>query len=187
MLCFLSPPLRHPPGPLLHHPLLFFLPFLISLYVKACCFLRAHSSMGPQLPATAICQHIQQTKHCSPAPFRPAPYLAVSLFSFLFPPLFSGSSITMFIFDLSPPPPLFSTLSRFSLSSSLTCCAFAPRCRPCLFRHLRCPSPQPSYPAASCFTTGCENTGAWYPKQINRKRQRSHSNILTRMDFPADG
>lgn len=119
-------------------------------------------------------------------PFRPAPVPgSLSLLLFLSCSFF-GSSIIVLIFDLSPPPPLFSTHSRFSLSSSQTCCTFAPRCRYRLLQHLHSPSPQPFYPSASCFMTGYENTGAWYPKQINKKRQKSHSSRLTRMDFPAD-
>lgn len=119
-------------------------------------------------------------------PFRPAPVPgSLSLLLFLSCSFF-GSSITVLIFDLSLPPPLFSTHSRFSLSSSQTCCTFAPRSRYCLLLHLHSPSPQPFYPSASCFMTGYENTGAWYPKQINKKRQKSPSSRLTRMDFPAD-
>lgn len=146
MLCLLSPPVRHPTGPLLHHPLILCpLLLLAQFLLNSLPLPGAHSRMVPSsrplLPARA-------TKPCSPAP--------CSFTSFS--SSFSGSTL-------------------FSSDPSL--------------RHLRpalhSPSPQPPFPFLPPGSKpGCENTGAWYPKQIDTKRHKSHSHRLTRTGFPAD-
>ena len=111
-------------------------------------------------------------------------YLAVSPFSFFPPPLLALPLLYSSLISLHlphyflPSPGLRSPLLRLVaclLHAADTACFSI-----CTLLHLSPFTPLPR------FMTGYENTGAWYPKQINKERQKSHSNRLTRTDFPAD-
>lgn len=100
---------------------------------------------GPSTNSHGYLLACPTAQRCSPGPFRPTPVPCSP--SLLLPSSsFSHSSTTILILELSPPSPLFSTLSRFSLSPPQTCCTLAPRCKPCLFQPAHPPSPQPFYP-----------------------------------------
>ena len=182
MLCFLSPPLRHPPGPLLHHPLLLFPPLLYQSLLKDLLL-----SQGTQLDGPPTPSHVGTSRKPSTAAlchFDLPLYLVVSLSPSFFPPPFLvlpllNSSL------ISPHLPHY-FLPSVDFHSPQARCAVAPRCRPCRFQHLHSPSPRPFYPSAAHCMAGYGNTGAWCPKQINKKKHKSHSEGLTRAGFPAD-
>lgn len=145
VLCLLSPPLRHPPRPLLHHPLILFPPLLNQCLLES--FLSARSRMVPHLPARAICWRVRWTAALCHLDLPPD--LVVSLLLFLSSSCF-GSSLSAFIFDVSPPPPaIFNPLQVCSLlfSGLLHICAADPA------RFSSSPSPQPFHPSASRFVT----------------------------------